>query len=73
MLKHLAALAAPLLILAAAPAEAGDDWTDEAAFAAANRLGGRSLRIGPADRPTAATEAMASPEALRAWLAAQAG
>ncbi|HVV95401.1 MAG TPA: trehalose-phosphatase [Hyphomicrobiales bacterium] len=55
------------------PVAIGDDWTDEAAFLAANQAGGRSLRVGRADRPTAATEIVASPAALRSWIAAIAG
>jgi trehalose 6-phosphate phosphatase len=52
------------------PVAIGDDWTDEAAFVAANHAGGRSLRVGIADRPTAAREIIAAPEDVRCWLAA---
>lgn len=50
------------------PLAFGDDVTDEAMFAAANRLGGLSCRIGAA-APTAAGLRLPSPAALRAWIA----
>jgi trehalose 6-phosphate phosphatase len=45
----------------------GDDATDEDAFAAVNRLGGHSIRIGT-DRPTAARHALASVNEVYQWL-----
>ena len=45
----------------------GDDVTDEDAFAAVNRLGGHSIRIGT-DRPTAASHALASVNEAYQWL-----
>jgi trehalose 6-phosphate phosphatase len=52
------------------PVFAGDDVTDEAGFAAVNRLGGLSVRVGPAPGATSAARA-AVPDvpALHAWLA----
>jgi len=50
------------------PAFFGDDLTDEAAFAAVNRHGGVSVKIG--DGPTAAGMRLATPDALRRLLAA---
>ncbi len=50
------------------PVFIGDDLTDEPAFAAARHLGGHGILIGSI-RPTAAEHALASPAALRAWLA----
>lgn len=54
----------------------GDDVTDEDGFAVANRLGGISLHIAgrqTRDTPSAARSTLASPAALRAWLAEAAG
>lgn len=45
----------------------GDDLTDEAGFAAAKRLGGGGIFVGP-PRETAATYALADVTAVRAWL-----
>lgn len=50
------------------PVVLGDDHTDEAAFAAARAQGGIAVIVG-ARRPTAATHALESPAAVRAWLA----
>lgn len=50
------------------PIAIGDDVTDEDAFAAANRLGGCSILVGPA-RATAARYRLSSTAALRGWLA----
>ena len=49
------------------PVYAGDDLTDEDAFAATNALGGVSVRIGHRE-PTYATHTLADTVALRAWL-----
>ncbi|AXK71005.1 trehalose-phosphatase [Lysobacter sp. TY2-98] len=50
------------------PVFAGDDLTDEDGFAAANRLGGLSVRVG--DRvPSLATHTLADTSALRQWIA----
>lgn len=50
------------------PVYAGDDLTDEDGFAAANRAGGMSVRVG--DRaPSLATHTLADTIALREWLA----
>jgi trehalose 6-phosphate phosphatase len=49
------------------PVFAGDDLTDEPGFAAARRLGGHGILVGPL-RPTAADHALPSPAALRDWL-----
>jgi trehalose 6-phosphate phosphatase len=51
------------------PIVLGDDWTDEPAFAVANTHGGRSIRIGEAERVTQAGERMRNPAAVRDWLA----
>ena len=51
------------------PLAIGDDVTDESMFAAINRLGGMTIRVGAPDRPTEATYRIASPAAVRAWLA----
>jgi trehalose 6-phosphate phosphatase len=50
------------------PVFVGDDRTDEDGFAAVNRLGGHSIRVG-ADGPSAARYRLASPGAVRDWLA----
>lgn len=54
------------------PVFVGDDVTDEDGFAAANRLGGVSVLVGPA-RATQAQYHLADVEACRVWLAAAAG
>ena len=51
------------------PVFAGDDATDEPAFAAVNRLRGVSIRVG-ADTSTAARYALPTVGALHRWLAA---
>ncbi|MGY3265881.1 trehalose 6-phosphate phosphatase [Lysobacter sp. HA35] len=49
------------------PVFAGDDLTDEDGFAAANHLGGLSVRVG--DRqPSLATHTLADTNALRGWI-----
>ena len=40
----------------------------EAMFSMAKRLGGRALRVGPAERGSVALEAFDSPAAVREWL-----
>lgn len=50
------------------PVFIGDDVTDEPAFVAARELGGHGIVIG-AVQPTAADYRIASPAALRGWLA----
>lgn len=48
------------------PLFAGDDLTDEAGFAAVQRLGGHGIKVGTG--PSAARFTCDSPQALRAWL-----
>ncbi len=55
----------------ATPIFVGDDLTDEDGFAAAARLGGFGVLVGP-ERPTAATYRLDGPEAVHAWLDAAA-
>lgn len=50
------------------PVVLGDDLTDEHAFAAANRAGGLSVRVGSRE-PTQAKFTLPSPPAVHAWLA----
>lgn len=54
------------------PVFVGDDTTDEDGFAAANRLGGVSVLVGP-PRETQARYRLADIEACRVWLATAAG
>jgi trehalose 6-phosphate phosphatase len=49
------------------PVFAGDDLTDEDGFAAANRLGGLSVRVGDRE-PSHATHTLPDTMALRDWL-----
>ncbi|HEY4559630.1 MAG TPA: trehalose-phosphatase, partial [Lysobacter sp.] len=49
------------------PVYAGDDLTDEDAFAATNALGGVSVRVGHRE-PSYATHTLADTAALRAWV-----
>lgn len=49
------------------PVYAGDDLTDEDGFAAANRLGGLSVRVGDRE-PSLATHTLTDTDALRDWL-----
>ena len=49
------------------PIAVGDDYTDEAAFAAARVLGGFGIVVGTR-RPTAATYALPAPRDVAAWL-----
>ncbi len=51
------------------PLAVGDDITDEAMFAAVNRFGGLSVRVGRAMRPSAASATVESPAAVRGWIA----
>jgi trehalose 6-phosphate phosphatase len=55
------------------PVFLGDDATDEAGFAAVNRLGGLSIRVGDGHRRTTARHRLADPAAVRAWLRTLAG
>lgn len=50
------------------PLAIGDDVTDEAMFAAANRLGGTSIRVGGDLRQSSARGRVASPAEVRAWI-----
>lgn len=54
------------------PVFVGDDVTDEDGFAAANRLGGLSVLVGPM-RDTLAGHRLPDVEACRVWLASAAG
>lgn len=49
------------------PVFAGDDVTDEAGFEVVQRLGGAGIKVGDGD--TCALHRIASPQALRDWLA----
>jgi trehalose 6-phosphate phosphatase len=51
------------------PVFAGDDVTDEAGFRVVNQLGGISIRIGAADRETAAVHGHADVGTMQTWLA----
>jgi trehalose 6-phosphate phosphatase len=51
------------------PVMVGDDLTDECAFAAADRLGGYGILVGP-PRPSAARYRLPSVAAVRSWLRA---
>jgi trehalose 6-phosphate phosphatase len=51
------------------PVTIGDDVTDETMFAAANRLGGQSVRIGDGNEKTLARASIGSPARLRDVLA----
>lgn len=51
------------------PVMIGDDLTDEHGFEAARELGGLALRVGAADRPSAATLRIPAPLDLRRRLA----
>ena len=53
-----------------APVMVGDDVTDEDAFAAAQRLGGRAIKVGSGD--TRATARLEDVEATVQWIARQA-
>lgn len=50
------------------PLAIGDDVTDEAMFAAASRLGGLSVRVGPAGGDSLAQGRAGSPAEVRAWI-----
>ncbi len=52
------------------PVFVGDDRTDEDGFSAVNARGGISVRVGPAEWPTAARFTLEDPAALRAALRA---
>jgi len=64
----LEAIAAELPFAGHQPVFLGDDDTDEPAMAAAARLGGAGILIGP-PRPSAARYGLADVAAARAWLA----
>lgn len=51
------------------PVAIGDDVTDEAMFAAANRLDGLSVRVGLDGRPSLARCRVGAPSDVRDWLA----
>nr|WP_282438162.1 trehalose-phosphatase [Ensifer adhaerens] len=51
------------------PLAIGDDLTDETMFAAANALGGHSIRVGEASSATCARGRLRSPSLLRAYIA----
>ena len=51
------------------PVAIGDDLTDEAMFAAANRLDGLSVRVGLDGRPSLARCRVGAPSDVRDWLA----
>lgn len=55
------------------PVFVGDDVTDEAGFHVVNHAGGLSIRVGPAERPSAAAYALDDVRAVHAWLAALVG
>lgn len=50
------------------PIAAGDDLTDEAMFAAANAMGGLSIRIGDVQASSHALRRVPTPLAFRSWL-----
>lgn len=51
------------------PVAVGDDVTDEAMFAAANRLDGLSVRVGLDGRQSLARGRVRAPSDVRDWLA----
>jgi trehalose 6-phosphate phosphatase len=55
------------------PVMVGDDLTDEHGFEAARALGGLALRVGAAERPSAATARIPTPADLRRRLAGWVG
>lgn len=55
------------------PLAVGDDVTDEAMFAAANSIGGFSVRVGSILNSSCALGRIATPDELRRWIAKQAG
>ena len=63
----LALLATPPF-LSRQPLFVGDDLTDEHGFAAVNKMGGISVKVGPPDATTQAGFTIANPEATRALL-----
>lgn len=63
-------LAATVPFAGRRPVMVGDDTTDEDAILAAQDLGGLGIRVGPG--PSAARARLATPAAVRGWLARQA-
>lgn len=50
------------------PLAIGDDLTDEAMFAVVEACGGRAVRVGSPDRPTAASMEVDSADDIRGWI-----
>lgn len=67
--QALAAFMAHAAFAGRRPLAIGDDVTDETMFAAALRLGGCALRVGPAGAASVATVKFEDPAAVRRWIA----